>query len=280
MKRLTVTVGLIAGLLSGQVFAQNMSLTGDSISTATIQGLEFKMADFTSSSDKQGRVESMSQGMFKFDRGYDDGYVGPAGYFQSNGIISCSNPIVKITSLADFTQLPTGDNPFPVFGLSSYDKKAPSTDDGKISRVGFRLYNDDTVMNFSALENIDKVSHEQVLASIKDRFGAPSFVLKDKNGWRVIYLDKAIDAAPIQLAYENALNPEKPNNLLNMTPSTVLYGVLMDASLNSDLNLNISGSALEFYIGDEYWVFTKYFDLGKFIGRVNTALEHCETAPK
>ena len=277
MKKVTLIMGLMAGLASSQIYATQMpsgeiDLMGSDLQSATINNLSFKIADFSQAS----KAGELTQDGFVFERGYDDGYVGPAGYFQSQSIVTCSEPATRITSLADFSAFPQSENPFPTFGLVSYNK-ADSADKDGIQRIGFRLYKDQSVMNFSGLEPLKQGDKRKTLDAITQQFGTPSMVLKEKDGLRVLYVEKGVDSAALQLAYENALNPQKKDNLLNMTPSTVLYGVLLDASLNSDLPLNIKGNALEFYIGDEYMVFTKYAETGKFIDRVNTELEKCDS---
>ncbi|EGU33731.1 hypothetical protein VII00023_05547 [Vibrio ichthyoenteri ATCC 700023] len=273
-------MSLVAGLASYPIYAtptlDNIDLTGSTIHSATINNLRFDIADFSLQTTKAGVVTTLSQGGFEFDRGYDDGFVGPAGDFQSQSIITCSKPEIRVTSLADFAAFPDQENPFPVFGVASFQKHKVSDKNSELTRIGLRLYQDKSVMNFSGLKNTEQDS-ASTLAAITKQFGQPSFVLERKNGLRVLYVESDVDAASIQLAYENALNPQKKNNLLNMTPSTVLYGVLLDASLNSDINLDIKGAALEFYIGNEYLIFTKYAETGKFIARVNRVLEQCDS---
>ena len=278
MKRTTLMTALILSLFTGSLYAAEITLTGKTMSAATVNELHFDVDDFTPQTGPKGFIDSMSQGEFKFDRGYDDGYVGPAGYFQSDSIVTCSQPLVRIESLGDFNDFPKGENPFPTFGLASYSNEQVTADKSNISRVGFRLYDDKSIIDFSGLQNLQGNDKTKALASISDQFGPPSFVLKRDNGLRVLYFDKGVDAGAVQLAYENALDPQKKNNLLNITPSTVLYGVLLDNALNSDMGLKIEGDVLEFYIGDEYLVFTKYMQSGKFIDRINSVLENCDSA--
>lgn len=286
MKRITLVMSLMAGLASSHVYATPTStlmatsaidLTGSQFESATINRLNFKLADFAMKKQSDGSVTTLSQGDFVFERGYDDGFVGPAGYFQTDSIVTCSQPAARITSLSDFSAFPPSENPFPIFGLSTFKQQKPAAESTSLERIGLRLYHDKSVMNFSGLEKIVQGEAANTLSAITAQFGQPSFVLKRKNGIRAVYLEQGVDAAAVQLAYENALDPQKTNNVLNMTPSTVLYGVLLDASLNSEMTLPIKGEALEFYIGDEYMIFTKYAETGKFIERVSRELEKCDS---
>ncbi|KII75343.1 hypothetical protein [Vibrio renipiscarius] len=282
MKRVTLLVGITVGLSSNLLYAaesavQKITLTGHDLASSAINGIDFDLTYFTQNKSKDGTLETLSQDNFKFERGYDDGYVGPAASFDSKSILTCSIPATRITSLADFDSFPSSENPFPIYGLSEFNKQKVIAEKTGIDHVGLRLYQDKSVMNFSGLQNLTQADAKQELDAIRAQFGQPTFVLKRNNGIRAIYLDEKSDAQAIQLAYENALNPEKKNNLLAMAPSTVLYGVLLDASLNSEMNINIQGEALEFYIGSEYLIFTKYHDTGQFIDRFNTVLEKCDS---
>ncbi|MGR5069388.1 MULTISPECIES: hypothetical protein [Vibrio] len=279
MNRVMFIIGVMSSLISCKVLAEEIKLTGNTVEAASINNLKFKVDAFVVEKNDKGVVTSMNQGKFEFDRGYDDGFIGPAGIFQTDSIVTCSQPLVKITSLADFNKFPDDLDPFPIYGITTYNSQPLQDIKDGITRAGFRLYKGKSVMDFSGLVKLTAESNSAVLSAIETQFGQPSFVLKRDNGWRVLYLGDNVNAQALQLAYENALNPEKKANYLNMTPSTVLYGVMLDASFNSDLTLNIEGDVLEFFVnqGDGFMVFTKYEDTGTFIQRFNAELEKCDS---
>ncbi|WP_322804781.1 hypothetical protein SO574_15055 [Vibrio alfacsensis] len=279
MNRIVLTLSAMAGLLSSPIWADEIKLTGNTIDNASINSLTLKRDAFVDEENDKGVAIAMKQGKFKFDRGYDDGFVGPAAIFQTDNIVTCSQPLVKITSLADFSQFPDKLNPFPTYGITAYDNQPIQHTKSDITRIGFRLYKGKSLMDFSGLGKLPGESNAKALSSIESQFGQPSFVLKRNNGWRVLYLGDSVDVQAVQLAYENALNPEKNPNYLNITPSTVLYGVMLDASFNSDLKLNIDGEVLEFFVSqsEDVMVFTKYEGVGKFIQRFNSELEQCDS---
>ncbi|MGR5460451.1 MULTISPECIES: hypothetical protein [Vibrio] len=279
MNRVMFIIGVMSSLISCKVLAEEIKLTGNTVEAASINNLKFKVDAFVVEKNDKGVATSMNQGKFEFDRGYDDGFIGPAGIFQTDSIVTCSQPLVKITSLADFNKFPDDLDPFPIYGITTYNSQPLQDIKDGITRAGFRLYKGKSVMDFSGLVKLTAESNSAVLSAIETQFGQPSFVLKRDNGWRVLYLGDNVNAQALQLAYENALNPEKKANYLNMTPSTVLYGVMLDASFNSDLTLNIEGDVLEFFVnqGDGFMVFTKYEDTGTFIQRFNAELEKCDS---
>lgn len=279
MNRVIFILGLMYSGISFQLLAEEIKLTGNTVDAASINNLKFKVDAFVAEENDKGVVTSMTQGEFEFARGYDDGFIGPAGMFQTNNIVTCSQPLVKITSLSDFSQFPDELNPFPTYGITAYNNQSIQDLKSGITRVGFRLYKGKSLMDFSGLVKLTAENNAATLSAIETQFGQASFVLKGNDGWRVLYLGDNVNAQALQLAYENALNPEKKANYLNMTPSTVLYGVMLDASFNSDLKLGVAGEVLEFYInqGDGFMVFTKYVDTGKFIQRFNSELEQCDS---
>ncbi|MGR5133806.1 hypothetical protein [Vibrio alfacsensis] len=279
MNRVIFILGVMSSLISCKVLAEEIKLTGNTVEAASINNLKFKVDAFVEEENDKGVVTLMKQGKFEFDRGYDDGFIGPAGIFQTNNIVTCSQPLVKITSLADFSQFPDELNPFPTYGITAYNNQPIQDLKSGITRIGFRLYKGKSLMDFSGLVKLTTEGNSAALSAIETQFGQPSFVLKRKDGWRVLYLGDNVNAQALQLAYENALNPEKKANYLNMTPSTVLYGVMLDASFNSDLKLEVEGEVLEFFVNQDegFMVFTKYEGAGKFIQRFNSELEQCDS---
>ncbi|MFC5079199.1 hypothetical protein VTH8203_02664 [Vibrio thalassae] len=279
MNRTTFGVSVTCTLISTLLWADEIKLTGSTIESASVDRLQLSLKAFSEDQNDQGIATSMTQGKFRFDRGYDTGFVGPAGLFQTDSIVTCSQPLVRITSLADFNNFPDELDPFPTYGLMRYEDRLIQEQDNTRPRAGLRIYNNESVMDISGLIRLTVDNNSTALSAIETQFGKPSFVLKRNQGWRVLYFDDSVDVQAVQLAYENALNPEKKANYLNMTPSTVLYGVMLDASFNSNLGLKIDGEALEFFISqsDGVVVFTKYQDTGLFIQRFNTELERCDS---
>lgn len=279
MNQVIFILGVMSSLISCKVLAEEIKLTGNTVESASINNIKFKVDAFVEEENDKGVVTSMKQGKFDFSRGYDDGFIGPAGIFQTNNIVTCSQPLVKITSLEDFSQFPDELNPFPTYGITTYNNQPIQDLKSGITRIGFRFYKGKSLMDFSGLVKLTTEGNSAALSAIETQFGQPSFVLKHKDGWRVLYLGDNVNVQALQLAYENALNPEKKANYINMTPSTVLYGVLLDASFNSDLKLEVEGDVLEFFVSQDegFMVFTKYEGTGKFIQRFNSELEQCDS---
>ncbi len=279
MNRATLVFSILSALISFNALSDEIKLTGSNVTDVSVNNLHLDIDDFEKSMSKQGLIVEMKQNQFEFSRGYDDGFVGPASLFQTDNIVSCSQPLRQITSLTDFNQFPNDLNPFPIFGITSYNNQPVQELTKGVVRLGFRLYEDSALMDVSGLVKLQDKSNEMILSSIETEFGKPSFVIKRKNGWRALYINDSVDAQALQLEYENALDPEKKANYLNTTLSTVLYGVLLDASFNSDLPLDIKGDVLEFFISEDegIMVFTKFINTGKFIQRFNTELERCDS---